>query len=185
LITVIIVWCFWYFYKVTEIRDLAAIFSIGLITTTLFYHSYNYRLNYEVNVEKLRADRDANRNKLAFDIAKDWMRNDITTKAMKVREFIDEHIKSGENHTNDLTKKIQNQSSGDIREAVVTLLNYFELVAISIENDTANEVILKEFFMGTFKRYNPEFEDFIKERRKTNPEAWIKFEQINKKWAQM
>ncbi len=57
----------YFFLGVTDIKELASVFTAGIVCTTLFYHAQNLQTNYELNQEKLAQDRALSLDKTAQD----------------------------------------------------------------------------------------------------------------------
>ncbi len=70
-------------------------------------------------------------------------------------------------------------------EALTRVLNFAEKLAIVVENDLADEVILKQFFRGIVVGYYHDFRDFIdlKRRERKNDKIFEKFFWLASRWG--
>lgn len=70
------------------------------------------------------------------------------------------------------------------RHALLTVLNFFEQLSVSINNDLADEKMLKEFFRNIIVTYYNANKGMIDARRKfrNNQKLFSQFEHLAKKW---
>ena len=100
-------------------------------------------------------------------------------------QFLNEHLKFiSRKHPipvdeiNDCIK-----TSHEIVVHLSRLLNYYEAIAIGIENNIYNEELVKVTRKNAMISTFTSFEDYIKyDRREDNPSAYIKFENLIKQW---
>jgi len=84
----------------------------------------------------------------------------------------------------DVIKKVINEDS-KVAVHVNRLLNYYEALAIGIENNIYDEIFIKSTRRGAMIRTFISFEDYIKYDRKegNKPLTYIKYEKLIKKWV--
>ena len=73
----------------------------------------------------------------------------------------------------------------DERYSLLSILNFFELLSISINNEVANEIMLKDFFRGIVVSYYNDMKNIIDIRRTkiNNQRLYKDFEILSKRWS--
>ncbi len=165
-----------------DIRDIVAIFTSGIVCTTLVYHAFNLTMNYEIN--KIKIDYDENKIKFdrkvqSLNMITEWHKPEMTILTITIRDFLSE-----KNTDNNLSKLIDLPENIDSRKAIVTILNYFEKISLACEFKIADEAVLKDFFQGLFQFYYLNSKDFIQKRRRerNNTKIFERFEKYSTKW---
>lgn len=76
-------------------------------------------------------------------------------------------------------------ASGEVRTALHKRLNHFEMMAIGVKQGVLDEQVVKEAYKVMLRRSVNLFCHYIEHRRNTgNPEAWLTFETLSKKWVE-
>jgi uncharacterized protein YktA (UPF0223 family) len=165
--------CVWFFVEKIEIRDIVTVFTSGIVSTTLIYHSLNYNLNYETNKIKFEFDE----TKLAIDrkihatnLIGEWHKKDMTDNIVRVRKLMDT-VKSGKLNAVQIDEKIEIDT--ETRIALVSILNYFERICLSIDEGVSDNDILKSYFRFIFRVYWGSFQEFVYYRRKQRDDMSI------------
>ena len=85
---------------------------------------------------------------------------------------------------NDVIKESDVKADDKFRVSVTIALNLLEKIAIAVESNVADEVMLKTFYKGIFKTLSLKLKKYIEYRRElTNiPTTFIKFEKLAEKW---
>jgi hypothetical protein len=169
-------------YKI-ELRDIAAVFTAVIVSTTAIYHSLNLKMNMTAHNLKLKLDEDKwNYDKIkakkdaARAIGREWD-NKLDTIAV-AKCAIKEYKKNFKR-----LEKTTDPAEIKKRTALLWILNFFEDVAIGIQADIYDEAILKENFSYLLNRYYQKAKEFI-ELNRTNDRALFKnFEELRNKWA--
>jgi Domain of unknown function (DUF4760) len=161
------------------IRDVAAVFTAGIVCTTLYYHARNLRFNYEINTEKLKSDKKI----AAVNLIGDWHKAENIRNTIIARDFLLDNIRAADD---DIISKLEDKVHTDARVAVVSVLNYLERIAIAAIHDAADEQILKDYFIAIFDFYAHKALPFITARRKEKQDdkLFVFFLDINRKWNQ-
>jgi hypothetical protein len=194
-----------------EIRDIASVFTCGMVVATCFYHAKNLRLNIEANQKKLDFDyekfefeqelkQEDARNKsemekkiFAFTIAKELGSPTIGIHMHTFRLF---HL------TNPLMGELKTIAPADTgrlkewadkfdvlpeRSSIIMVLNYFENVAISIKKGFADEDVCKEILKTVVCQVYQGYKTYIDYRQSDahNGSATFmeNFEQLAIKWS--
>lgn len=191
-----------------EIRDIAAVFTAIIVTTTCIYHALNLEMNYKVHTKKLKLDvdkwnhdieqkekeKEQNFNsKVADDIFKkklltserclEWHRN--SDKTGKARAFIAKH-KDLLNTSNikEFVSEIEKEENLQYRMSIIFVMNYFENIAEGIEKQLLDEDIAKDIFKTMFQKYmnnlKPYF-DFL-EKREGESGIYKSFKKVADRW---
>jgi Domain of unknown function (DUF4760) len=159
------------------IRDLATVFTTGIICTTLYYHATNLRSNYKLNEEKLSSDRKI----AAINLIGEWHKAENIRHTIIARDFLLGNIDSQEH---EIIKKLEQDENTDARVAVVSVLNYLERIAIAALYHAADEAVLKDYFCTIFSFYEHNAIVFIHSRRKEKQDnrLFARFIEISQKW---
>lgn len=143
----------------------------GVVITTLLYNVFNYRLNYNINVAKLEQDR----KNQALVLISECNKKEIIEATVYVVNFLEK---------NDVIKESDVKNDIQFRVSATIALNLLEKIAIAVESNVADEVMLKTFYKGIFKTFSLKLKKYIEYRRElTNiPTTFIKFEKLAEKW---
>lgn len=180
-----------------EIKDVISILTCGLVSTTLVYHAKNLRLNYEVNKAKIDFDKekyneekkskqaDILRNKIAysFQVSSLWFKPDMANHVELSRKFLREHKEKLEDHKpiSEFIKELEGNI--EARKAVICILNYFENIALLINNDLVDEESIKNCFKTLFVDYLKTLKKYIDEIQKESKRFLMNYEAIAQKWG--
>lgn len=70
-----------------------------------------------------------------------------------------------------------------VRRGVLTLLNFYEVLSISVYYKDADETILKEYFYDIVTSLYRRLQHFVPLRRTVDPEVFIYLEWLYKRWT--
>lgn len=179
------------------LRDYVAVFTGGAVTTTLFYHAKNLKNNFDANQEKLNFDlakfeyekeekaRSSQNTKkiLSVEICSWWFKPDMAPNVERVRCFLRKHETKLKDHKpiREFISALDNNIED--RQALVSILNLFEHIAILIKKELADEEILKDAYKAVFCSYYERLQRYIKKRQKKSVLYLINYEEIARKWT--
>jgi mRNA-degrading endonuclease RelE of RelBE toxin-antitoxin system len=180
-----------------EIRDIVAIMTCGIVSTTLVYHAKNLRLNFEVNKEKIQFDilkyeeekkskqSEKEKEKIAhaFHVSSLWFKPDMANHVELSRKFLREHKDKLQNHKPISEFISELESNIEARKAVICVLNYFENISLLIKNDLVDENCIKQCFKTLFIDYLKLLRNYIDEIQKESDRFLMNYEEIAKKWG--
>lgn len=180
-----------------DLKDITAILTCGLVSTTLVYHAKNLRLNYEVNKEKIEFDKAkyeeekqaklkeaAKAKKLyAFQVSALWFKPDMATHVELSRKFLREHHAKLEAHQpiSEFVEALEKDI--EARKAVTCILNYFENLSLLIKNDLVEEDAIKNCFKTLFVDYHKALRKYIDEIQKGSKRFLMNYEEIANEWS--
>lgn len=88
--------------------------------------------------------------------------------------------------TQELAEKLYNakQKGNDlvVRQSIGAILNIYEIIAISVYYRDADEFLLREYYNGLVLNHYKKFSPMIAEWRKSDPETFVYFEWLAKRW---
>ena len=88
--------------------------------------------------------------------------------------------------TKELAKKLYDSKDEKdglaTRQAIGAILNVYEIIAISIYFGDADEYLLREYYNGLILGHFESLFPMIEEWRKTDPETFVYFEWLAKRW---
>ena len=172
-ITTIATICMSLFVKSAEIKDVITVFTSGIVSTTLIYHALNYNLNFSANKIKFEFDESKlgiDRKISAINLIGEWHKKDMTDNIVKVRKLIDV-IKSEKLNAIQIDEKLESET--ETRVALISILNFFERICLSIEINISDNETLKSYFKFIFRIYWSSFQEFIRYRRKQRDDESI------------
>jgi hypothetical protein len=173
-----------------ELRDIAVIFSAGIVAVTCFYHAKNLRLNIEANEKKILFDfnkfefeqeqknEDAiskklfEQRKFAYELCREVVTPQMTIHLQRARQFykndllIAELKKISPNDDTALKEWSHKFDSHPARKSVILVLNYFEQIAIAIEEGFANAEVAKKSLKTIMQQYFVAYRSYIDYRQK-------------------
>jgi hypothetical protein len=159
-----------------EPKDIVPVTAAGIAATALVYAAMSLHANQILNEQKLLQEK----KQLSLNLIGEWHRPDMAKltilgaalrkeiKDLRPKEVMDIL-------TNDQEKQM----------AVVSMLNYMEKMAISVDVGVADEETLREFF-GSIVRLNYHaLKGFIEHRRTELSDAtvFIKYENLARRWG--
>lgn len=180
------------------LRDYIAVFTGGVIATTLFYHAKNLRNNFDANQQRLafermlhqqdRKDKEVEAEKkrkiFASAICSWWFKPDMAPYVEQARCFLNKYENKLKDHHPFKEFILALDKNPTNRQALISILNLFEYIAIVIKYGLADEEILKKAFKTSFCDYYERLKRYIMWRRKKSPFYYINYEELAKKWEQ-
>jgi len=178
-----------------EIRDIVAMITCGIVSTTLIYHAKNLKLNFEANKEKLEFDKqkfeeeksikeeESRKAKTiySFEASTLWFKPDMARNVELSRKYLLENKdKLMHGPVIDVIKGLDEDV--ETRKSVVCVLNYFENLSLMIKNNIVDEDSIKNCFKTVFLDYFKVLRLYIDEVQKTSARYLMNYEDIAKKW---
>jgi hypothetical protein len=179
-----------------EIRDIVAMLTCGIVSTTLIYHAKNLKLNFDANQEKLDFDKkkfeeekvmkknEQQQKKIvySFEASTLWFKADMAKHVEVARGFL---LRNKDILLNGPIGNIVSEMDKDqeIRRAIICVLNYFENLSLMIKYDIADEETLKLCFKTAFVDYHKVLRRYIDEVQNTSRRYLMNFEEIAEKWS--
>lgn len=181
-----------------EIRDVVAIFTCGIVSTTLIYHAKNLKINYEANQAKLDFDKtkweeekrlkiaeSASKKKLySYEKAELWFHPHMIKHVEATRLFLRENKDTLGRSSMEEIRSVIKQMDG-MAEALGCVLNYFENMALLIKENIVEEEVIKHFFKTLFTDYYRYLKNFIDGIRHSSSRYLINYVELAKKWDTM
>lgn len=180
-----------------EIRDIVAIITCGIVSTTLVYHAKNLRLNYEVNKAKIDFDKfkyeeeksdkqiDIRKKKIAysFQVSSLWFKPDMASNVELSRKFLRDHKDKLQDHKpiSEFIAELENNI--EARRSVICVLNYFENISLLIKNELVDEECIKDCFKTLFIDYLKALRRYIDEIQKESKRFLMNYEEVAQKWG--
>lgn len=191
-----------------EVRDIAAVFTAIIVTTTCIYHAKNLNLNLTAHSLKLKLDVDkwnydiqqkneeatnAQRKKdedeakakllLTMEKCLEWHR--MSDKTGRARAFIanNKGLLTDDNNR-EFVKQIESAENAEYRSAVICVMNYFENLAEGIDSGILDELYVKRIFKTMFIKYLVNLKPYFDIIEKRDGEGGIfkSFKKIAEKW---
>lgn len=191
-----------------DIKDIAAVFTGIIVTTTCVYHAMNLNLNLSAHTLKLKLDVDkwnydiqqkrleaeaalkkreeetkAIKRLLTSERCLEWHRNSYNTG--KSRAFIFKHkLLLNTYQINGFVEEIEKEENIEYRSAVIFVMNYFENLAEGILKEVLDEEIVKDIFKTMFIKYLDNLKPYIDHLEKREGEAGIykSFKKVAESW---
>lgn len=194
-----------------EIKEYIAIATLGIITTTLWYHSKNVQLTHRYHDEKLKFDYQ----KLKFDVYKFNFENQkkADEKKLENQRIADEKKRKIIEHSHTICSEWNQPGLADFvhiarrflnervnrntrdkfaemldadvhsKKAIVTVLNFFEHLSLLIKDGIVDEEVIKTAFLAPLTEYYSHTEPYIKERQIHSKRIWKNYQEIAIKWS--
>ena len=166
---------------------------VGIIISVLVY--YNSQKQYKLNQKSFEDQHDYNRRLCSLNLIEKWDSDTLKSRTClmnkwkerftsdnpipydEIKKFRDEQLKLASDSSiafNEITT---------VTEHIQIILNYFENIALAIDNKIADEDVLKEAFRNTFERWFYLLGDYkrtIGVYRKFDP--WEPLESLFERW---
>jgi len=174
-----------------EAKDVIALFTSGLVTTTLIYTAKNLRLNFEASQAKLQFDSDKfdyeknakseeiRRKKIeySFQVCSQWYSPAMAVHVELSRSFVRKHADKLRDHViadfvNELEENLES------RRCVISVLNYFENISLLIFKELIDKEIMRDSFKTLFCEYYKVLKPYIIERQKQSGRFLINYEVV-------
>lgn len=194
-----------------DLRDVAVIFSAGIVAVTCYYHAQNLRLNIEANQSKLDFDynrfvfeqsqkkdeadkrKEADKKLYAYEICSNMVTPQMVIYVQRARVFyktdgLMQELKKI-NASDDLALKDWS-AKFDIhpaRKAVILVLNYFEQIAVAINLGLADEETVRSLLKTVMLQYFKAYRSYIDFRQNDkifgSATFMINYENLIKRWS--
>ena len=152
-----------------------AIIGAGIALTAVIYSAINTNLIYHIESEKFKNEK----RKISMDFIEKWSNPEMSKLNSKASYAL---IKIQSLNNEELKKYLtENQ---DKQMAILNLLNLFENISIAVNNNIADEDILKSFYKEIFCPSYSQLKNIISitRQQERNQNCWSEFETIIKKW---
>ncbi|HEX8148066.1 MAG TPA: DUF4760 domain-containing protein [Pyrinomonadaceae bacterium] len=162
--------------SIPQIKEVMAISAGGLALTGLLYNAMSLHSNLKISGQKLINDQRA----FSASLIAEWhtpQMSKLTIRGAKLRMGI-KNLKGQE-----VLEILRNDE--DAHSAMVAILNYFEKLAICIENGVADEQLLRDFFGGIIRGYHNASMILIEYKRVEleDQKICIFFQNLAERWA--
>ncbi|TAN12121.1 MAG: DUF4760 domain-containing protein [Chitinophagaceae bacterium] len=180
-----------------ELRDYIALFSAGVVTTALVYTALGLKINYNVNIQKLKFDKEKfeyeknkyieiqnrKRREFAYEVSSKWFNDGFADCVQTARHFLKPY--KGKLNSHEQIETYENALDADlsIRKSVLSVLNYFEYVSILIEDCVIDENAIKDAFKTLFCDYYKTLKSVIEHHQKENIRYFHNYAKVAKRWA--
>ncbi len=172
-----------------EIRDITAIFTCGIIVVTCLYHAKNLRLNTEANQNKLDFDYEkfvfeqaekqeayaskstTEKRLFAFNMCREFVSPVMVANLHRARLFYltDALMQAIKTIPTTDTEAFKNWSKRfdlhPARKSVIMVLNFFEQIAISVNNGFADEQVCRQLLKTVMLQYFTAYRPYITYRQ--------------------
>ena len=173
------------------LREYIAMSAFGCVTIGLIYNATALQYNYELNkykLEQLEKEGHHNKVKFTYEAISDWYKNDMATNAEITRRFI-KPFKGTLSNTGELEKfktELSKDENVNTRKSIISVLNFFEHLALLKADGVINEEILKKAFRTAFITLYSNLKEYIEDEQRGNSGAnakiYINFVELAKKW---
>ncbi len=191
-----------------EIKDIAAVFTAIIVTTTCVYHALNLRLNLTAHSLKLQLDVDRwvhdvhqkeldiergnakkaeedKKSKLLLTMEKCFEWHKMSDKTGKARAFISKNKSLlNDDNNKEFVKQIESDDNAEYRSAVICVMNYFENLSEGVDSGVLDEVYVKNIFKTMFLKYLNNLKPYFDLVEKRDGESGIykSFRKIAERW---
>lgn len=153
--------------------------SVGIVAISLVFTM----VGYHFTISKHEQEIEVKRNSTTLDLIKDWYKDPLAQYSMKIKSF--EKTNAYKFLKSDNAKfLVYFNKDDDLHKAIVGILNYFEVVASSHDQNLLNSIFLQRFFKPLMDLYYDDWIVFIREKRvKDNfPDLWEDFTNLVESW---
>lgn len=161
-------------------KNVSIVFGLSSISLGIFYSI----LNYENNHIKYKIDAKKNSCALSFVCVNEWHKPTMVENLKVTKKLFDAHrnlIQEGKKP--EFFAILESDEEG--RSALVSILNYFECMAIGIKQNLLDEEFMRITFKGVAEGYSNNYGFYIEYRRakENNMSTWINFTEMAKRWS--
>jgi hypothetical protein len=173
------------------LREYISMSAFGCVAIGLIYNATSIQYSYELSKHKMeKEDKEGHSKKvkLTYEVISEWYKNDMATNAEITRRFIKPY-RGRLNEPADLRdfkKELGKNENLNIRKSLISVLNYFEHLALLSGDEVINEEIVKKAFRTAFITLYTTVREYIEDEQRGNSGAnyriYINFVQLSKKW---
>ena len=167
----------------STVKDVVEVITAGIIILTLFYNM----INYENEQMKFKHDVKIFREKLSFNTATDWHKPPMVDYSKTLKKFLNKCKPLLEdNDSKKFHETIESESNEDEKQALIAVFNFFESIAIAVNQGIMDEGFIKKFFRSIFVQYYQDYSFYIDYRRriKKSSTMWINFTNLASTWVE-
>ena len=173
------------------LREYISMCAFGCVTIGLIYNATALQYNYELNKQKAEREEKeglSKKVKLSYEVISEWYKNDMATNAEITRRFIKpfKGTLSKSSGLKAFKKELSTQQNINIRKSLISVLNYFEHLALLLGDGVINEDIVKKAFRTAFVTLYSNLKEYIEDEQRGNSGAnskiYINFVELSKKW---
>ena len=167
----------WHNQWVLTLDSTIKILGLGVGATTAIYAAMNLRHIYDSHIEAVAHKK----KEYSAHLMERWLDPEMTKISISANSLLGEINKKSNDEE---AYKLFNEKH-DERHSLLSILNFFELMAISINTNVADEPMLKDFFRGVVTSHYNNMIGIIDIRRKkaNNQRIFKDFEMFAKKWS--
>lgn len=153
-------------------KNLSIVFGLGSIAIGIFYSI----LNYENNHIKFKKEELKSRLIFSFNNVAEWHKPTMVENLKITKIMYDKHkhlISDGKGR--EFFELLE--SDEELRSALVSILNYFECIALAVKKEILDAEYIKESMGDVARLYVNLYGPYIKHRRTVHnsPEMWIHY----------
>jgi hypothetical protein len=167
--------------KTISISELAKFVVSGLVLISLFYSI----LAFEFNVQKNREDKRVQKSMSTYNAISDWQKSPLVDYTKTIRAFENgEHKGKLRGSMKELDEFLDGAEQADLKKAIVSTINYFEVLAGGIGENIMDEEFTRRYFKTIFTLYYKDWIQWITHRRTTedSEHLWTDFTNLVEKW---
>lgn len=161
------------------LRNIAVIATYGSVIIGVFYAI----LNYEHKHEKDLYDRRFAKCAETYNTICEWHRPAMVVNLKTTKQLFEskKHLIL-ENKAKDFYEQLE--ENDEARAALIAILNYFEFLAVGINQGILDELFVKKLFRTLMIGYFNDYSFYIMYKRKYQnaPTIWIEFTDLADKW---
>ncbi|MBV4358274.1 DUF4760 domain-containing protein [Pinibacter aurantiacus] len=166
--------------EVDKLKNFSLVVTGGSIFIGIFYNILNYENTYRKNHRDMKSSKDS----LSFNVACEFNKPQMVENLKGTKALFETHQHLiNQNKAQEFFDLLEKDEIG--RFALVSIFNYFECLAIGIDQGIIDECFSKKFFKSLIISYYHDYNFFIEYKRKLNktPTSWEHFTKLAQKWA--
>lgn len=159
--------------------SLVVVFTGGSVVIGIFYAILNYEINYNSYQLFLQQERKIS----AYQAVTEWRSDFVVQQLRRAGQFYEKHQHLiQENRFKEFSKLLD--GNDDARAALLSVFNFWECVALGVNEGIHDEQLIKNYFRGILLSFYNDYEVYISFKRKvnSNPAIWIQFTMLAERW---
>jgi hypothetical protein len=174
--------------KLTEFISIA---SFGCVTIGLIYNAVSLQYNYQINKQKFEREDELSRLekvKFTYQVISDWYKADMAMNAERTRRFVRpfKGQLSQPARLQEFKLLLAQDDNLETRKSLISVLNYYESLALLAFDKVIDEDILCKSFKTGFVTYYDNLKEYIEDEQRgnggANAKIFINFVTLTKKW---
>jgi Domain of unknown function (DUF4760) len=168
-----------------SVTEIVSIITGGVVSTTFLVHMFNYDLNYQSLKNKIETDDrkfEYDKKFNTFKFCNEWYAPSMIKLQVDVRPFV---VIKGDKEMNYVAKYKEIVDNKETYTAIISMLNFFESLSLSINAELLDEDLAKRYFYSLVKHYYFGLDWFMKMRRQERQTNKIfqEFEKLFENWT--